>query len=156
MLFRSSEYYGRDRLNHCTCRNFRPQLLRCTSDADKFNVAVKVIRKSGYVPFDMVDKFINSYAELLSAGVLETSEIFEDDASINFYCENQLIATADVGNRVQKTKDISICDVNLHVDEVISPAMFEEIIQSLKRVRGLKVIPLSRSYQGSLDRKSVV
>lgn len=118
------------------------------SAAGRFNVVVEVIRKSDYVSFDMVDKFINSYAELLSAGVLETSEIFEDDASIDFYCENQLIAMANVGNRVQKTKDISICDVNLHIDEVISPAMFEEIIQSLKRVRGLKVIPLARSYQG--------
>ena len=95
------------------------------------------------------EKLIESYMELLKDDHLKASKQFSgiDYLKINTDKNNYI---APIIGPEELKKDLSILDINLKESEIIGYKEYLEIIEQLKRVPGIRVYPIARSYLGRI------
>ena len=93
------------------------------------------------------DSLVKSYLELLQDDVLDISKDLYGIDRIEI-SNGYFNISADIKEKEHIEKDLSIEDINIYENELIGYEQYIEIIEQLKRVKGLKVYKAANSYMG--------
>lgn len=93
------------------------------------------------------DSLVKSYLELLQDDVLDISKDLYGIDRIEI-SNGYFNISADIKEKERIEKDLSIEDINIYENELIGYEQYIEIIEQLKRVKGLKVYKAANSYMG--------
>lgn len=93
------------------------------------------------------DSLVKSYLELLQDDVLDISKDLYGIDGIEI-SNGYFNISADIKEKEHIEKDLSIEDINIYENELIGYEQYIEIIEQLKRVKGLKVYKAANSYMG--------
>ena len=93
------------------------------------------------------DSLVKSYLELLQDDVLDISKALYGIDRIEI-SNGYFNISADIKEKEHIEKDLSIEDINIYENELIGYEQYIEIIEQLKRVKGLKVYKAANSYMG--------
>lgn len=93
------------------------------------------------------DSIVESYAELLQAGVLDPAQQISGFDSVSFRTKGGTYR-AELPKTEAPEKDLDIRDVDILDHEVIGYDQYIGIMEQLKRVKGLEVFPIAKSYKG--------
>lgn len=95
-----------------------------------------------------VDKeLIDSYIQLFNKNILEIENLI-DNIDVLRIETNTNIFDVNISIKEEIKKDLSITDIDLHESSLIGYDEYLEIISKLKRVKGISVYKVARSYLG--------
>lgn len=92
-------------------------------------------------------KLIKSYLNLMEKQLLEASNLISGTNVLKI-TNDEGCYSAEIKEYEEIEKDLSILDIDLMEFELIGYEQYMKIIEQLKRVPGIGVYPIARSYQG--------
>ena len=142
-----------DQLEKEPCIKYNGKILKSKYDRKSTSLYLKEIKleENKIIASFMTniddDSLVKSYLELLQDDVLDISKDLYGIDRIEI-SNGYFNISADIKEKEHIEKDLSIEDINIYENELIGYEQYIEIIEQLKRVKGLKVYKAANSYMG--------